>query len=60
MAHSSVLGVMTLTYMPFCFFNIISPIMTLIVAAFGFKINQRTYTSEIEVVENEVQQAVSK
>ncbi len=60
MAQSSVLGVMTLTYMPFCFFNIISPIMTLIVAAFGFKINQRTYTSEIEVVENEVQQAVSK
>ncbi|MDO5570103.1 MAG: Na+/H+ antiporter NhaC family protein [Bacteroidales bacterium] len=38
MAQSSVLGVATLTYLPFCFFNIISPIMTLIVAALRFKI----------------------
>ena len=38
MAQSSVLGVMTMTYMPFCFFNIISPIMTLIIAAIGFRI----------------------
>ena len=38
MAQSSVLGVMTLTYMPYCFFNIISPVMTLIIAAIGYKI----------------------
>ena len=38
MAQSSVLGVATLTYLPFCFFNILSPIMTLLVAATKFKI----------------------
>jgi len=31
--HSKVLGVSTLTYLPFCFFNIISPLMTI---TFGF------------------------
>ncbi|GFS04080.1 Na+/H+ antiporter NhaC [Elysia marginata] len=36
--HSSVLGVPTLTYLPFAFFNIISPIMTLIYAYFKIKI----------------------
>ena len=36
--QSSVLGIPTLTYLPYCFFNIISPIMTVIVAAIGYKI----------------------
>ena len=36
--HASVLGIGTLTYLPFCFFNIISPIMTLIFAWFMIKI----------------------
>lgn len=40
MAQSAVLGVATMTYMPYCFFNILSPIMTLIVAAIGFKIKK--------------------
>ncbi|MDO5571630.1 MAG: Na+/H+ antiporter NhaC family protein [Bacteroidales bacterium] len=40
MAQSTVLGVATITYMPFCFFNLISPIMTLIVAAIGYKIDK--------------------
>ncbi|MGL4292139.1 MAG: Na+/H+ antiporter NhaC family protein, partial [Bacteroidales bacterium] len=38
MAQSTVLGVATLTYLPFSFFNLISPVMTLIVAAIGYKI----------------------
>ena len=43
MAQASVLGVMTLTYLPFCFFNLISPIMTLIITAVGYKIGKSDY-----------------
>jgi len=42
--QSSVLGVSTLTYAPYCFFNIISPFMTIFMAAVKFKI--RRYTPE--------------
>ncbi|MFY0606023.1 MAG: Na+/H+ antiporter NhaC [Cyclobacteriaceae bacterium] len=38
--HASVLGVSTLTFAPYCFFNIISPIMTIIVGVVGFKIKK--------------------
>ncbi len=38
--HSGVLGVSTLSYLPYAFFNIISPFMTLIFAAFHIKIKQ--------------------
>ena len=38
--QSSVLGIPTLTYLPYCFFNIISPIMTVAVAAIGYKITR--------------------
>ena len=37
-AQSAVLGVATLTYMPFCFFNLISPVMTIIYGYFKIKI----------------------
>lgn len=33
MTQSTVLGVSTLTYLPYCFFNLISPLMTIFVAA---------------------------
>lgn len=36
MTQSTVLGIPTLVYLPFCFFNIISPIMSCIVATLGF------------------------
>ncbi len=42
--HSGVLGVATLAYLPFCFFNIISPIMTFIFALFQIRIAR--YTDE--------------
>jgi len=38
MTQSSVLGVSTLAYLPYCFFNYLSPIMTVLVAAIDKKI----------------------
>ena len=38
MTQATVLGVPTLTYLPYCFFNLLSPVMTLLVAAMGWKI----------------------
>lgn len=42
--QSSVLGVSTWAYAPYCFFNIISPFMSIFIAAINFKI--RRYTPE--------------
>lgn len=39
--QSAVLGVSTLTYLPYCVFNYVSPLMTLIVAAIGEKFSFR-------------------
>jgi len=44
---SGVLGVATLTYLPFCFFNLLSPLMTVLHAALGFRI-ARTSNGEVE------------
>jgi Na+:H+ antiporter, NhaC family len=52
--QSGVLGVATLDYLPYAFFNIISPVMTLIFAAFGIKI-RRIPKSEVEAVAREVE-----
>lgn len=38
--HASVLGIGTLTYLPFCFFNLLSPFMTLLFAWFMIKIKR--------------------
>ena len=38
MTQATVLKVSTMTYLPYCFFNLISPLMSIIVAAIGFKI----------------------
>jgi NhaC family Na+:H+ antiporter len=40
--HSSVLGVATIAYAPFCFFNIISPFMSIFYAYAGIKIKKLT------------------
>ena len=40
--HAGVLGISTLIYLPYCFFNLISPIMTLIFAYFNIKIAKST------------------
>lgn len=38
--QSTVLGVATFTYLPYCIFNLISPIVTIFVAAIGYKIRK--------------------
>lgn len=40
MTQATVLGVPTLTYLPYCFFNLISPLMSITIAAIGYKITQ--------------------
>ena len=42
LTQSTVLGVATLTYLPYCFFNLLSPIVSVSVAALGWKIRRRT------------------
>lgn len=44
--HAGVLGVSTLSYLPYAFFNIISPFMTLLYAAFNIKIKQLAASSK--------------
>ena len=45
LTQSTVLGVATLTYLPYCFFNYLSPITSVVVAAIGWKI-KRTVTQK--------------
>lgn len=40
LTQSTVLGVSTLTYLPYCFFNLLSPIVSITVAAIGWKIKR--------------------
>ena len=45
--HSMVLGVSTLAYAPYCFFNIISPFMTMLFAYLGLKIRHLRSTEKV-------------
>ncbi len=47
-AQSSVLGVATIAYAPFCFFNIISPFMTMLYGFLGIKIARSKTMPESE------------
>jgi len=38
MTQATILNVPTLTYLPYCFFNLISPFMSITIAALGYKI----------------------
>lgn len=51
--QASVLGVATLTFAPYCFFNILSPIMTMIYGFFNIKIARinKQEKEKLEVVE---------
>ena len=40
LTQSTVLGVATLTYLPYCFFNILSPLVSIFVATLGWKIKK--------------------
>lgn len=41
MTQATILGVATFTYLPYCFFNLISPLMSITIAAIGFKIKRK-------------------
>lgn len=40
LTQSTVLGVATLTYLPYCFFNYLSPVTSIVVATLGWKIKR--------------------
>ncbi|MBQ4210302.1 MAG: sodium:proton antiporter, partial [Prevotella sp.] len=40
LTQSTVLGVATIAYLPYCFFNLLSPISSMVVAALGWKIKK--------------------
>ena len=42
MTQATVLKVSTLHYLPYCFFNLISPLMSILIAAIGYKIVRKT------------------
>ncbi|MEF2642694.1 MAG: Na+/H+ antiporter NhaC family protein, partial [Paramuribaculum sp.] len=46
--QSTVLGVATLTYMPFCIFNILSPVMTMLMACTGWRIHHPVPAAETQ------------
>ena len=41
MTQATVPGVPTLTCLPYCFFNLLSPLTSVVVAAIGWRINRR-------------------
>lgn len=41
MTQATILSVPTIVYLPYCFFNIISPLMSMLIAAIGYKIYRR-------------------
>jgi len=42
MTQATILSVPTLVYLPYCFFNIISPLMSIVIAGIGYKIARRS------------------
>jgi NhaC family Na+:H+ antiporter len=44
LTQSTVLSVSTLTYLPYCFFNYLSPVMSILIAAIGWKVFRRKGT----------------
>ena len=46
MTQASVLGISTFTYLPYCIFNLVSPLMSILVAATGYRIRKIPVTEE--------------
>ena len=46
MTQATILSVSTLTYLPYCFFNLISPLMSILVAWTGYKIRRHDDSKE--------------
>jgi len=47
MTQATVLGISTLTYLPYCIFNIVSPMMSILVAVTGYKIFRKLPEKEV-------------
>lgn len=50
MTQATVLGVSTFVYFPYCIFNIVSPLMSLLVAAIGWKIVRTSKQPDVQPV----------
>jgi len=53
MTQATVLGIPTLTYLPFSFFNLLSPLMSILVAATGYKIKKSVVVSFLNQVQDD-------
>ena len=51
MTQSAILGIPTLVYLPYCFFNILSPLTSICIAALGYKIYRRPAPQSAEASE---------
>jgi NhaC family Na+:H+ antiporter len=51
MTQSTVLGVPTMTYLPYCIFNLVGPFVSLFVAMIGYKIYRKPESTDITKVE---------
>ena len=49
--HSGVLGVATLSYLPFCFFNLLSPIVSAFLAGMNWTLERLSDEQSIEAAE---------
>ena len=49
MTQATVLKVATLDYLPYCFFNILSPLVSIFIAAIGYKIVRHSKGDEVKV-----------
>jgi NhaC family Na+:H+ antiporter len=50
MTQATILSVPTMTYLPYCFFNLISPLMSILVAATGYSIVRKCTKTEEEAI----------
>jgi len=55
MTQSTVLGVPTLTYLPYCVFNYVSPFMSILISAIGYKIyRHKPLTTEVQKAQDSI------
>ncbi len=53
MTQATVLGVPTLTYLPYCFFNLLSPLMSILISIIGWKIYRTSPLSAAQFPEGD-------
>ena len=55
MTQATILNVPTMVYFPYCFFNIISPLMSILVAATGYSIVRKVTKPQEEKNEDSIE-----